>query len=101
MESLIDFLCMQWGSIFGWMSDKIIRNRIEEKLREVHKSQKWLAEQLGVSENAISNWVNGKRDVSWDNLYEIADLLECDVRELIVPNDRSPYKHIKFMPGKM
>jgi transcriptional regulator with XRE-family HTH domain len=81
------------------MTDKIIRNRIEEKLREVDKTQKWLADELGITANAISRWITGKRDPSWSNLYEIADLLECDVRELIVPNKRSPYKHIKFTPG--
>jgi hypothetical protein len=31
------------------------------------------------------------------NLYAIADALEVDVRELLVPNDKSPRKGFKFL----
>jgi transcriptional regulator with XRE-family HTH domain len=83
------------------MEDGVILNRLGEKLAELRLSQSWLAGQLGVSENTVSNWINGRRQISWKYLYQIADLLKCDVRELIVPNDGSPWKHIRFLPGQM
>jgi len=71
-------------------------NRIAEVLAAKGLIQQWLAEQLGVSEVAVSNWCTQKNQPSFANLYAIADLLEIDVRELLVPNERSPKKNIRF-----
>ena len=71
-------------------------NRIAEVLAEKGLSQAWLAEQLGVSEVAVSNWCTQRNQPSFANLYAIADLLEIDVRELLIPNERSPRKDFWF-----
>jgi putative transcriptional regulator len=71
-------------------------NRLSEILASKDISNKWLAEKLGVSEVTVSNWCNQINQPSWKNLYRIAEILEIDVRELLVPNESSPRKDFKF-----
>ena len=52
-------------------------------LVEKQRTSKWLAEQLGKSENTISKWCSNKVQPSLENLYEIAKLLDIEVRSLI------------------
>lgn len=62
-----------------------IINRIKVVLVEQQRTSKWLAEQLGKSENTISKWCSNKVQPSLESLIEIARILDIDVRELIVP----------------
>ena len=71
-------------------------NRIAEVLIEKNKTQKWLAEQLGVTEEAVSHWCKQKSQPSFRNLYAAANKLGVDVRELLEPNENSPHKNFKF-----
>ncbi len=61
-----------------------IINRIKVVLVEKQRTSKWLAEQLGKSENTVSKWCSNKVQPSLESLVEIARILELDVRELIV-----------------
>lgn len=58
-------------------------------LAEKQLTSKWLAEQLGKSENTISKWCSNKVQPSLENLVEIAKILDVDVRELIVSTKES------------
>ena len=58
-------------------------NRIKIMLVEKQRTSKWLAEQLGKSENTVSKWCSNKVQPSLENLYEIAKLLDIEVRSLI------------------
>lgn len=60
-------------------------NRIKVVLVEKQRTSKWLAEQLGKSENTISKWCSNKVQPSLENLIEIAKILDIDVRDLLVP----------------
>lgn len=51
-----------------------IINRIKVVLVEKQRTSKWLAEQLGKSENTISKWCSNKVQPSLESLYEIAKL---------------------------
>lgn len=53
---------------------------------EKQRTSKWLAEQLGKSENTVSKWCSNKVQPSLEILYEIAKLLDIEVRTLIVPS---------------
>lgn len=64
-------------------------NRIKAVLAEKQLTSKWLAEQLGKSENTISKWCSNKVQPSLENLVEIARILDVDVRELIVSTKES------------
>ena len=63
-----------------------IINRIKVVLVEKQRTSKWLAEQLGKSEKTISKWCSNKVQPSLESLYEIAKLLDIEVRTLIVPS---------------
>ena len=58
-------------------------NRIKVTLVEKLKTNRWLAEQMGKSENTISRWCSNKSQPSIAQLQEIANLLDVDVRELL------------------
>jgi putative transcriptional regulator len=60
-------------------------NRIKEVLVIKSKSQKWLAQQLGKSANAVASICNNKAQPHLIDLKKIADLLDVDIRELLVP----------------
>lgn len=58
-------------------------NRIKAVLADKQKTSKWLAEQLGKSETTVSRWASNKIQPSLEQLYEIANVLDIDVKELI------------------
>ena len=66
-------------------NQQIVMNRIKVTLVEKQKSNRWLAEQMGKSENTISRWCSNKSQPSIIQLQEIANLLDVDVRNLIMP----------------
>lgn len=59
-------------------------NRIKVVLAERRVTGKWLAEQLGKSENTVSKWCSNKIQPSLETLFEIAHVLDVDMRLLIV-----------------
>ena len=59
-------------------------NRLKSVLAEKQLTGKWLAEHIGKSENTISKWCSNKGQPSLENLIEIANTLDIDVRELLV-----------------
>lgn len=58
-------------------------NRIKAVLADKQKTSKWLAEQLEKSETTVSRWVSNKIQPSLEQLFEIANVLDIDVKELI------------------
>lgn len=58
-------------------------NRIRVALAEKNKSNKWLAEQIGVSVITMSRWVNNRMQPSLNQLVKMANALDIDVTELI------------------
>ena len=61
----------------------VILNRLKATLAEQGKTNRWLSEQLGKSENTISRWCANKVQPSITQLNEIASVLDVDVRSLI------------------
>ena len=66
-------------------NQQIVMNRIKVTLVEKQKTNRWLAEQMGKSENTISRWCSNKSQPSIAQLQEISNLLDVDVRLLITP----------------
>ena len=64
-------------------NQQIVMNRIKVTLVEKQKTNRWLAEQMGKSENTISRWCSNKSQPSIAQLQEIANLLDVDVRVLL------------------
>jgi len=59
-------------------------NRIKVILAEQGKTNKWLAEQLNVTTNTVSRWCRNEMQPSLETLVQIADVLEEDVRLLLI-----------------
>ncbi|OUN66300.1 helix-turn-helix domain-containing protein [Butyricimonas sp. An62] len=64
-------------------NQQTVMNRIKVTLVEKQKTNRWLAEQMGKSENTISRWCSNKSQPSIAQLQEIAILLDVDVRVLL------------------
>ena len=58
-------------------------NRIKVTLVEKQLTNRWLAEQMGKSENNISRWCSNKSQPSIAQLQEMAKWLDVDVRVLL------------------
>ncbi len=63
-------------------------NRIKIVLAEKGIKQTWLAEKLGKSYNMINSYVQNRRQPSLLVLTRIAEIIDVDVRDLIISNKR-------------
>lgn len=61
-------------------------NRIKEVLDEKGIKQTWLAEQLGKSYNMVNAYVQNRQQPRLEILYEIANILKIDVKDLLKSN---------------
>ena len=64
-------------------------NRIKVVLVERKRTNKWLAQQLGKDPATVSKWCTNSSQPDLPSLLKIADLLEVDIRELIVREYKS------------
>ncbi|UOB16184.1 helix-turn-helix transcriptional regulator [Abyssalbus ytuae] len=64
-------------------------NRIKIVLAEKEKSAKWLADELGKDKSTVSRWCTNDMQPSVETFYEIAKILDIEVRELFVPSKDS------------
>ena len=58
-------------------------NRFKVVLAEKRRTNKWLAEQLGVDPATVSKWCTNSAQPNLENLLEIAKSLEVDINELV------------------
>ncbi len=70
--------------------------RIRELRLEQALSQEALALESGLSRNMIIGIEWGRKSVAYERLWDIADVLGCNVAELLTPADQpaasSPYR---------
>ena len=64
-------------------------NRIKLVLVEKKRTSKWLSEQMGVNPSTVSKWCTNTSQPDITSLLRIADLLEVDIKELIVRKYKS------------
>ena len=64
--------------------NKFKMNRIKEVLEQKGIKQIWLAEQLGKSYNMVHSYAQNKRQPSLEDLYKIAEILNVEVKELLI-----------------
>ncbi|MBX2967500.1 MAG: helix-turn-helix transcriptional regulator [Cyclobacteriaceae bacterium] len=65
---------------------KRIYNRIKAVLAENGKTNIWLAERLEKNKTTVSKWCTNDVQPTMETLFEIADTLDVDVRELLASN---------------
>ena len=61
-------------------------NRIKEVLEQKGIKQTWLAEKLGKSYNMVNAYSQNRQQPRLETLIEIAEILDIDVKELIISN---------------
>jgi len=59
-------------------------NRIKKVLKEQGRTQTWLAKKIGKSYVVVTNYCNNNSQPSIQVLTEISQVLDIDVRELLV-----------------
>ncbi len=67
----------------------VAMNRIKEILKEQGRTQTWLAEKIEKSYVVVTNYCNNNAQPSISILRKIAEILDVDVRELLVPTKNS------------
>ena len=65
------------------MEDNKDLNQIKVMLAEKKRTNKWLAEQLGVNAATVSKWCTNSSQPSLDMLSKIAEALKVDYTELV------------------
>ena len=74
-------------------------NRIKVVLAEKKRTNKWLAEQMGVNPTTVSKWCTNSSQPDVASLLKIADLLEVDIKELIVREYKSYLEKVNSAIG--
>jgi len=62
--------------------EKLILNRLRVVLAEKNKTNKWLAEQLGINHNTVSKWISNSQQPNLKTFYRISVILKVDLPEL-------------------
>jgi DNA-binding Xre family transcriptional regulator len=62
---------------------KDCNNRIRVVLADKQITNRWLAEQMGVTDMTVSRWKTNKTQPSMAKFVEIARLLQVDIKDLI------------------
>ena len=76
----------RFNETFGNGQDRITMNRIKEVLEQKGIKQTWLAEKLGKSYNMVNAYAQNRQQPRLETLMEIAEILDIDVKELIISN---------------
>lgn len=75
------------------MTKKDCQNRIRVVLADKQITNRWLAEQMGVTDMTVSRWKTNKIQPSMAQFVEIARLLQVDIKDLLEV-DFAPEKEI-------
>ena len=67
-------------------------NRIKEVLDEKGIKQTWLADKLGKSYNMVNSYVQNRQQPRIEVLYDIAKILDVNVKDLLIDNDNKKNK---------
>lgn len=59
-------------------------NRIKGALGDAHKTNRWLADQLGKDQTTVSKWCSNKSQPTLETLTQIAKCLDIDIKDLLV-----------------
>ena len=72
-----------------------LSKNIKIKRKELKLSQEYIAEQLGVSRQAVSKWETGQSEPTAKNLRELAGLFGISLSELVEPEKADKEKMIE------
>ncbi len=67
--------------------EKQVYNRIKAVLAEKGKTNNWLADELDMNRTTISKWCRNDMQPRVETLFQIANALGIDVRELLISTE--------------
>ena len=67
-------------------------NRLKVVLAETKRTNRWLAEQLGIEQATVSKWCTNTSQPSLETLFQIAECLGVTVQELISKNSTKDHE---------
>ncbi|MGD2273237.1 helix-turn-helix transcriptional regulator [Bacillus wiedmannii] len=68
----------------------ILKSNIGELLKNSGLKGKWIAQQLKISQNQMSNYVTGKSYPPVDKAFELAKIFGCKVDDLYALKEDTP-----------
>jgi putative transcriptional regulator len=68
------------------MVKKKVFNRIKAVIAEQGKTNLWVADKLDVHASTVSKWCRNDMQPTVENLFALANILNVDVRILLVSN---------------
>lgn len=63
-------------------------NRIKVVLAEKRRTAKWLSEQIGRNPATVSKWCTNTVQPSMEALLDIANALEMNIQDLLLPTNK-------------
>lgn len=67
-----------------------MKSRMNELIVKSGYMKKYIAKELGITPNQLSNWLAGRSYPPLDKAYKLADLLNCKVDDLYERKKTSP-----------
>lgn len=58
--------------------------RAKDRLKQIERTQDWLADQFGMTPGGMQKWLSGSREPSLDSIIRIAGLLRCSPAWLLL-----------------
>lgn len=69
------------------LSKVIVKTRLKEHLKNQGRTNKWLAEKLGKSENIVSLYTNCKVNIPVSEIYKICKILQIEIDDILYSID--------------
>jgi transcriptional regulator with XRE-family HTH domain len=60
-----------------------VYTKLHKTLKKQGRTQAWLARELGKTQNLITQYCNGSTNIPLPMLYQIAELLDMNVKDLL------------------
>lgn len=74
--------------------NKYVGSKIREYRKKKGMNQTELGKKLGVAQNTVVGYEKGEWEVSYDNLFKLADIFEISIDDLF-PETKSDEKHLQ------
>lgn len=62
----------------------MLKSNLKYWIEKEGRTNKWIARELGVTQETVSRWINNKSQPSVETLFAIADLFNCKADDLYI-----------------
>lgn len=83
--------------LFAYADAMSVGERIRIQRKAAKRSQQWLADRIGVSQNTISGWEKGRTEPGRDDVAKIATVLAVDISLLELGDDNHEAHKVRVM----